>query len=773
MNRRIPAALAVVVAMVAVAISSSPWRDAFVNLSGGLSVGVTLGIAAVLGVAVPVVVGSLLGRRLVWSLPASVVVYVVGALLLAVQPVMSVASLADGYSSALARLLQSTPPLVVGEGTLVPAFTLVWITGALVGEMLVRTRVTVGMAIPPLLGFGVAYAATAQLDRGSGFGGSAVVWSFALLGVLGLLVVLRRLTLDASTVTSDVAAEREVALRSPLIAVVLLVLAGLLAFAVAPQIPGVSDDPAGLDRTPPVDEPEPDSPVEVMASYRRAEGIVNPPVVDAVLFRVDINQPSTGYLSIANLDSYDGGAWRFDRLFNPTGLEVPGAPPSSQELVRQDYEVVEPLPLAEQWMPALDRPVVVAPFTIEGTGDSRKVEVVYDAATGMILSPAPMGAGTSFTIESLPLTSPLSTIAGDTPVASSTISAPGETATVLRDANNILGGWTTRIGNDLSAPLVGDVTSLVAMRDWMRDNFALTDDNIEAKLRAEGVVNPERVVRSLALLSMTEKLLNGDGQGTPEQLATMYVMLARGLGVPARLATGFRVVSETVRDQELPAGTYEVTGGDAWTWAEVLIGDEGWIVVDPAPPSDQVVPPPTTTTIPEGSKQEEEIPNEDLIAILPSPVAEPPPPVVAQPPWVLIIIGSLVVLALVVFVLAAALRRRLRRRNRRRGDPRQQVVGAWREALDELSEADLAGLTPLAPSEVAAAASERFGPEVGAPVAGVATLSTPAVFSSAPVDPMSAEEAWRNLDTARKALRRSLSPRQRFVATVRSLRPRR
>ncbi len=773
MNRRLPAALATVVAMVVVAISASPWRDAFVNLSGGLGVGMTLGIAAVVSVGVPVVVGSALGRRLTWSLPASVVVYVLGALVLAVSPVMSVASLSDGFSSALARLLQSTPPLVVDEGTLVPAFTLVWITGAVLGEMLVRTRVTVGMAVPPLLGFGLAYAATSQLDRGSGFGGNAVLWSFVLLGALGLLVVLRRLTLDASTVTSDAAAEREVALRSPVIAVVLLVLAGLVAFAVAPQIPGVSDDPAGLDRTPPVDEPEPDSPVEVMASYRRAEGIVSPAVVDTVLLRANIDQSWSGYLTIANLDSYDGGAWRFDRLFNPTGLEIPGAPPSSADLVRQDFEVVEPLPLAGQWLPAIDRPVVVAPFTVEGTDDARKVQVVYDPGTGMVLSPVPVGAGTSFTVESLPATSSLSEIATDTPVASSTISAPGETATVLRDPNNIIAGWTAQIGNALSSPLVGDVTSLVAMRDWMRDSFGLTDDNIEAKLREQGVANPERVVRSLALLAMSEKLLNGDGQGTPEQLATMYVMVARGLGVPARLATGFRVVDEQFRDGGIPAGTYDITGGDAWTWAEVLIGDEGWIVVDPAPPSDQVVPPPTTTTIPEGSKQEEEIPNDDLTAILPSPVAEPPPPIVTQPPWALIIVGAALLLALLAFIVAAALRRRLRRRSRRRGDPRQQIVGAWRETLDELAEADLTGLTPLAASEVAAAAAEHFGPEVGAPVAGVATLSTPAVFSSAPVDPQLAQEAWQNLETARVALRRQLSPRQRFRATVRSLRPRR
>lgn len=769
MNKRLPIALAAVAAVVAVYISSTPWHDAFVNLNGGLAVGLVLGIAAVLSVAVPLVLGSVAGRKLVVSLPVTVVLYVVVALAVAVQPAFSLESFADGYSSALARLLQSTPPLVVSSGILIPAFTLVWLTGAVTGELLARTRVVLGLAIAPLLAFGIAYATTAQLDRGTGLGGSAALWAFVMLAVLGLLVVLRRMALDASTVAGDAAAEREVAVRSPLVAVALLVVAGLVAFAVVPLLPGVDDDPAGLDRTPPVDEPVPDSPVEVMASYRRTEGLVDPPVTDSVLLRVDIDSPSTGYLTVANLDSYDGGSWRFDRLFDPTGLEVPGDPGIVQAVTRQSFEVVEPLPFADQWLPALDRPVAVPPFAIAGEGDNT-IEVVYNEANGMVLSPRPLTTGTRFSVDSRVVTTTLDDIAIDTPVASSTISAPGETATVLRDPNNILAGWSAQIGQATGTPLVGDVASLVSMRDWFRDNFALSDDNAEVKLREQGVPNPEKVVRSLALLSMTDKLLEGDGQGTPEQLATMYAMLARTIGVPSRVVTGFRLADDSTRDEGIAAGSYDVTGAQAWTWAEVLVGDEGWIVVDPAPPVGQEVPPPTTTTTIEGSKQENEEPNPDLTAILPSPVAEPPPPVVTQPPWVLIIIGAVLLAAALAFLLAGALRRRLRRRSRRRGEPRQQVEGAWKETLDQLYEADVQGLGPLVGTEVAAVAAERFGPEVGAPVAGVATVATPAVYSSAPIDEVSAKEAWQNLESARKALRSKLSPRQRFRAMVRSLR---
>ncbi len=771
MSRRLPTLISVILTIGLGVISGSPWFNAFVNLEGGPTIVMAVVAAAVLSVAVPAVIGGVLGRRLPLSLPASVVAYVLAALVVAVTPIFSVASLGDGLTSALARMLQSTPPLVVTAGTLIPAFTLVWITGAVTGELLVRTKMALGLVVAPLIGFGLAFASTAQLERDSGFSSRSVLWAFVALAVTGMLIVVRRMVLDASTVSADAAAEREVATRSPVLAVLLLVLAGLLALLVVPRLPGTTDEPSAIDREPPVDAPVPDSPVDVFANYRRPDGLVQPSVIDETLLRVEIDQPSNGYLTVANLDDYDGGAWRFDRLFTPTGFEVPGDPGITDETIDQRYEILETLPFAEQWLPAIDRPVAVPPFDVNVDGDSFTVQAVYDEPTGMVVSPSPVGPGTTYSVTSRSTSSTLDDVSLQTPVASANVSAPAATTALVTDPNRVLDTWEARIAEDADTVLVGDVESLVTLRDWMRERLAVTPDDLEAKLAAQGG-RADPVIRSLALVAMNAKLLEGDGQGTPEQIATIYVMLARRLGVPARLATGFRLVDESARDEGIDAGTYEVTGADAWTWAELLIGDEGWVVVDPTPPKDQVVPPSTTTTLPEGSKQEEDKPNEDLTAILPNPVAAAPPPVEAPFPWFLAIVVTLVVLGLGGFLLAGGLRRRLRRKGRRTGDPRQQVVGAWAEMLDQLDEADLRSLEPLSGPEVAAVAAEHFGPEVGAPVAGIATLSTPAVYSSAEIDDVSATEAWQNLEAARVALRRKLTSRQRFKAMVRSLRRR-
>jgi hypothetical protein len=771
MNRRLLTAATVVLAMAAVMMSAAPWTGAFVR-TGGIPVMLSFAVAAVVGVGVPVLLGRVLGWRLAVSVVALLAAWLVTALLVAVDPLLSVASLGDGISSALARMLQSRLPLVVSAGTLLPAFTLVFAVGAVMGELLTRTRVTLGLALAPVIGFAVGYAVTAQVEEGAGLSGATVAWSFVGLVLLGMLVAFRRLEVDEPTVSTDPSAELAIAVRSPLIAVALLSVATVAAFAVVNQMPDLAEDPAGLSSTPPVNQPVPDSPVDVLSNYRRLEGLVTPSVRDEVLLRVDIDRPSTGYLAVANLDDFDGASWRFDRLFEPTGFVVPDAPALEGDVITQSVEVVTALPLAEQWLVALDRPIEVPPIRVDNGGSTRSVVAAYDPDTGMVVAPVPLPAGTRYDVRSLAVGKGLNAVEPTTPVASATISPPGRTAFPLQDPNNLLDSWIGALTDATGFEPIGNVSSLVVLRDWMRTNFALVDDNIEVKIRDAGG-NPEPVMRSQALLAMNDKILTRDGQATPEQLATTYVMLARRLGVPARIVTGFRVVPEDRRDAALPPGTYELTGAQAWTWAEVLIGDEGWVVVDPSPPSDQTVPPPTTTTIPEGSLQQQEIPDPEITSILPNPVAEAPPPITTSPPWFLIGLGLLVLIALLAAPVAGLIRRWRRRHGRNQGDPRQRIVGAWLETLDQLDEAALQSLGPLSATEVASAATERFGDEVGAPVAGVATLSNPALFSSAVMPEASAEEAWRNLEAARRALRRRLTVRQRFGATVRALRPRR
>jgi hypothetical protein len=771
MNRRLLAIATVVLAMAAVLMSAAPWNGAFVR-TGGLPVMAAFVVAALAGVGVPVLVGRVLGRRLAVSVLALLLAWLVTALLVAVDPIFSVASLGDGIGSALARMLQSRLPLVVSAGTLLPAYTLVFTVGAVVGELITRTRVAFGLVVAPVAGFAVGYGVTAQVEEGAGLSGATVVWSFVALVVLGLLVAIRRLEMTGPTVSTDHDAEVAIAVRSPLIAVTLLAAAALIAFAVVNQMPSLAEDPAAVSSAPPIDEPVPDSPVDVLANYRRLEGLVSPAVRDDILLRVSIDRPSTGYLSVANLDDYDGAAWRFDRLFEPTGFVVPEAPPVDGEIISQSVEVVKALPLADQWLVTLDRPIEVPPIAVANGDRTRNVNAAYDPYTGMVVAPVPLPAGTRYEVRSFAVGKNINDIEPTTPVASATISPPGRTAFPLEDPNNLLDSWVGALREATGFEPIGNVSSLVVLRDWMRVNFALTDDNIEAKVRAAGG-NPEPVMRSLALLAMNDKILTRDGQATPEQLATTYVMLARRLGVPARLVTGFRVVPEDSRDVSLPAGTYDVTGAQGWTWAEVLIGDEGWVLVDPSPALDQTVPPPTTTTIPEGSLQQEEIPDPEITSILPNPVAEPPPPIETSPPWALLFLVLVALVAVLAAPVAGLVRRWRRRHARNRGDARQRVLGAWLETLDQLDEAALETLGPLSATEVATAATARFGDEVGAPVAGVATLSNPALFSSATMTEASAEEAWRNLEAARHALRRQLTLRQRVGASVRALRPNR
>lgn len=71
-----------------------------------------------------------------------------------------------------------------------------------------------------------------------------------------------------------------------------------------------------------------------------------------------------------------------------------------------------------------------------------------------------------------------------------------------------------------------------------------------------------------------EFLLLQDKTGYCEQMATSLVLLARSLGIPARMATGF--VTNEYED-----GKYVVRSRDAHAWAEVYFPEVGWVTFDP------------------------------------------------------------------------------------------------------------------------------------------------------------------------------------------------
>jgi transglutaminase-like putative cysteine protease len=227
--------------------------------------------------------------------------------------------------------------------------------------------------------------------------------------------------------------------------------------------------------------------------------------------------------------------------------------------------------------------------------------------------------------------------------------------------------------------------------------------------------------------------------GFCEQFASAMVVMARSVGIPARLARGY------AGGDRVAGGTYRVRGTEAHAWAELYFPGFGWQVFEATPSVPRVVRP--------GGRQPSTPPSSS-VSPLPSAGASAPPRVDGEQggpgmddgpllPAALAVVG----VAAVALVLVAA----RRRRDLRRVPPRiLSPTWLWSRLRRR---AALAGLAPH-PTETAyefAGALERAVPEVGAEVRLLAEAYVLEMYS-APGRPTSRTgelaAAWRRV-TAR------------------------
>lgn len=272
----------------------------------------------------------------------------------------------------------------------------------------------------------------------------------------------------------------------------------------------------------------------------------------------------------------------------------------------------------------------------------------------------------------------------------------------------------------LAETLGGDgavLDQLVTIEETMHDDFVL-----ESGAPGGGL---QRV--------LIDRFLRDTQRGNTEQFATAFVLLARSLGVDARVATGFVV------DQPPADGPLTLNSSDAVIWPEVGLADGAWLPFDPVPDDEaaDATPPP-----PQPQVQ--------------SPAAPQPP--IAPPPestddssnadapttdttgdtlstvtlWVTR--GAVVFAALALpFVIGIGLitgaKYRRRRRRLRAAEPAERIRGAWASATDGLVDAGL---------EIGASSTDREIALHGEPLAPtarrelhrLATLSGAATYGS-------------------------------------------
>lgn len=719
---------AAVPALVALAVgaTAAPWASAFA-IDGTVG---ALVAAATMSVAVPVAAAAL-----GWSAPRSFVAGALGLVSLAVVAT----SLAGGSSReaatdllhAPARLLSETLPVTGPAGAVALPVLLVWLTGAAAGELTARTSSPVAPVVPALVGFVAAHGLTA--GGPPAHPASAGAFALAILAIVGLRQagqdedqahVARRAT------ASDRSSHRRLAAG----------LAGAVAFAVAGTAlaelaPPSRPEPVAPARAVPVAAPTVDDPIGVLASLRELEP-------DLGLYDVELDGPTRGYLTVAGLDRYDGDAWSFERTFVPTGGRIPlepSTPPPGPGRATLSVEVLEGGSRLGA-LPYLERPLEVTGLAVD-----------HDPATGMLRPAAPPQPGARFevvaaTSHRLPSELDGRALVGS-PVAADTALPPD----LEPHLEAVLGRLEARTG-EVAAPTL---RFLEAVAEELRT----TARRVEPPGTGTGGTGGERAVqptRGTSYAAVTTAVL-AQRRGQPEQFATLVALVARSLGVPARVATGFRLRPLDAAGPA-PEGALTLTPAQAWTWVEVPVEGEGWVVLDPTPVATGEVQEETfattsttATTAPAAANAVPDPRGGNAVAD-PVELDRPAP----RSRWS---VGLLVAAAVAALAAAGALARTAYRRGRqavrrRRGSPRRRVRAAWWEVLARLRPVGLGSLDSATASEVADRVWRRFGPEAGAAAQALAATFNAATYTAADVTDDDAARAWTALEVVRRAVDR-------------------
>lgn len=662
-------ALAITAALVATAGAG------FQRVFGLAPIALMVGLAAVVPVLVSAVVTgvwrkrpgplwvTLLVQLAAWS---GVVAGTLYRPFLAAGPGALATAAGTGLRDAYRNMLTTILPAPARPELLIGAQVVIWIAAVAAAEIVLRTRTRATPALPAVAAFGVA------LLLGVDGPGS----NLPVAGVFVALVVALMLVRTAD-------GWRPLAAGLPAALAI-----AAAATAVAPYLPtvGTPYDPRHNVQAPPPQRRDGVNPLDRVSEWLASPG--------RPLFTVRASAAENWRLAV--LDHFDGATWTPSGRFTPSGSRVPetGRHDGTRTTVTQRFTLSG---LPGVWLPAADRPRTV-------TG----LPVSVDPASGVVAAARTPRSGQSYRVTSAVPDFTANNLAGAEPARDPAATAlpsgaGGQRAPQVprfqRLAQRATGGASTPFAQ------------AVKLSDYLRKHGVY---DVKAP--------PGHTYRHL------DFFLNVTHHGTSEQFGTAFAVLARTLGLPTRVVVGFRPGRQA-------AGGWQVNSGDVLVWPEVRFRGLGWVPFFPTP--ERKSSSRRTSSVPVGQSQkklEQQQKNAESRGRShrpdkrhkPTPSPHRPPqraaPASDSPAWWWFAAGgaaAVVVAYLAAVVLVPALRRR---RRRRRPNPGDQVLGAWRQTLDDLGDVGLRRSRALTAEEVAAFGDRALGAPARDHLGPLATL---------------------------------------------------
>lgn len=480
-------------------------------------------------------------------------------------------------------------------------------------------------------------------------------------------------------------------------------------------------------------------------------------VTDEELFTVTGLEPGDR-IRMATLDSYTGKLW------NVTGADASVGGSGSYELVGRN---LPPAPLvtpvahdevevtisgySDVWVPGVGYP---RDFALTG-GPSAHLsdELRYNASTGSMVLTTGLQEGDSYLVDPVTQEQPSIDDLAEVPVAS----------VELPPVQSVPDAVTAK-AQEWAGTATSPAEQLEAIRQVLVTQGFLSHGRASDSAPSRAGHGADR---------MSELLERPQMVGDEEQYASLFALMARSLGYPARVVMGFA--------PEVPeaGGPVTVTGDDVTAWVEVAFDGVGWVAFEPTPdetdipqdqvpkpqsePQPQVRQPPRTENEPEDlltpvELEQQEDDEDDLPFALPG--------------WVYGIGISVLALAAIVFVpllVIAGLKAR-RMRKRRTGTPADQAAGAWEELADRYSELGYQVPPKLTRSMLATRLEQQFpASEQQAPprLRVLASQADELVFSDREPDAAEADAVWTHALGAVDVARASASGRTRLLSRYR------